>query len=73
MLIIVDLHQEEELSSSSTGKVAGGETASNGISPQQAGDFMEDASIMFQTMGLAYASYDAGQSAAHFWGLTAPR
>ena len=48
MLKIVDLNRNEELSSASMSEVSGGE----GISPQQAGDVMEDASDMFDSMGL---------------------
>ena len=73
MLTIVDLHREHGLSMSSMGKVAGGQAASKGISPQEAGDFMADASIMFETMGLYYAANDAQQSAENFWDMTVPR
>jgi hypothetical protein len=65
MLKIVDLNRNEELSSASMSKVSGGE----GITPLQAGDVMEDASEMFEAMGMYYAASDCRESAGHLWGI----
>jgi len=66
-LTIVDLHQEEELSSSSAAKVAGG------ITPAEAQDFLDSAADSFSKVGFKDAAdYLSFQALCVAQGTTIP-